>query len=78
MLNDYLSKLPRDTLGKVKVTQESITLPMVIDSVALKKAVSDEIEQPNPSIEKSLYVASTTPQSTFIGFREILNNKLRF
>lgn len=78
MLNDYLSKLPRDILGKVKVTQEAITLPAVIDTVALKKAVSAEIEQPNPSVEKSLYVASTTPPSTFIGFRDILNAKLRF
>ena len=78
MLKNYISKLPIDTITKIRLYEDKIVFPVDIQPNKFYKDFTAEIKSDSFTDEKALYIASQYKQLPFIDASDLLNSKLRY
>ena len=78
MLNDFIAKLPLETIIQTEIEDNRVILPTIIDSKDFYKTFSTEIEAETLTTEKAIYVASTYSVKRMITTKDLLNSRLRY
>lgn len=77
-LKDFISKLPIEKIGKIRLYPNKIIFPVVIDANKFYKDFSASINTAAFTDEKALYVASQYDHQEYINYSDLLNSKLRY
>lgn len=78
MLKDYISKLPIETIKKIRIYDDKIVFPADIQPNKFYKGFTAEIKSNSFTDEKALFIASQYKQLPFIDASDLLNSKLRY
>ena len=58
MLNDFIAKLPIDTILQTEILDNSVKLPVEVDSQSFYKDFETDIKETNLTAEKAIYAAT--------------------
>lgn len=77
MLKNYLAELPMNVLKKTRITSTQVTVPTRIDPIEFHKLMRDQINKPELTPEKAIFIAARETRQGYKTSINLLNSKLK-
>lgn len=72
MLNDFIAKLPIDTILQTEILDDSIRLPIEVDGQSFYKDFETDIKENSLTTEKAIYAATLVASEKIKSVSELL------
>jgi len=77
-LNDFIAKLPIEKIIKTEISDDKITLPVMIDPIKFYKDFKSVIKVNSLTSEKAIFAASLVDKQPYINSFSLLTSKMVF